>query len=74
MSEDEIIPAVSMAKNVDLRNKQEVDEYFAYLNREFPQIVEAIEVMGVPLQNYLLALQAIHQQASTSTTSTQIFL
>lgn len=67
-------PIVAAARNVDLHNQQEVDEFFAYLKREHPQIVEAIEVMGIPMQNYLMALQSIRQQTSISTGSTQIFL
>jgi len=58
----------------DTGSKEEVDAYFAALEREYPQLTEAMRVMNVSQQQYIVALQALKQPASTSTSSTRLSL
>lgn len=55
---------------VDARNEQEVRDYFARLERAYPQIIEAMKVLNIPYQQYLAAIQALQQRSSFSTSST----
>jgi short-subunit dehydrogenase involved in D-alanine esterification of teichoic acids len=57
------------APTIDLRNTEEVERYFAFLNEQYPDLVEAINVMGIPYQHYLATLRMMPQQTTISTTS-----
>ena len=63
-----------MPNTIDLRNVEQVNEYFNRLEQSYPQLIEAMRVMGISNQQYLLAMQALNQQSSVSTASAQIFL
>lgn len=59
---------------VDLRNCEEVEDYFARLSEQYPELVEAINVMEIPYQQYLATLRMMSQQLTVSTTfSLQVF-
>jgi predicted patatin/cPLA2 family phospholipase len=60
--------------SVDVRSEQEVRAYFEQLEREYPQLIEAMRVMNISYQQYLAALRALQQQSSFSTSSTQLTL
>jgi hypothetical protein len=60
-------------ENVDVRDAEQVTEYFAALERDYPQIVEAIRVMGISYDQYLIALQSMTQQSSFSSSTTRIY-
>lgn len=57
---------------IDLRNAEQVKEYFAHLEREHPQIIEAIKVMGISYQQYLTAMQSLTQRSSFSSSSIEM--
>lgn len=59
------------AETLDLTNQAEVEGYFARLRGQYPELVEAIEVMGIPYQQYLVALRFMSQPRTVSTTSGQ---
>ena len=61
-----------MPNNIDLRNVEQVNEYFNRLEQAYPQLIEAMRVMGISNQQYLLAMQALNQRSSISTASVQI--
>ncbi len=63
-----------MPNNIDLRNVEQVNEYFNGLEQAYPQLIEAMRVMGISNQQYLLAMQALNQRSSISTASAQILL
>ncbi len=64
----------SAAPLVDLHNEQEVHAFFARLEREYPQLIEAMRVMNISYQQYLAALRALDQRTSFSTGSSQLML
>jgi len=49
-----------------------VNKYFANLERDYPQIIEAIKVMGISYQQYLTVMQSMSQQTSFSTSSIEM--
>lgn len=57
---------------LDIRNEEEVRAYFAGLEAEYPQLTEALKVMNMSYRQYLLALQAMSQPSSISTSSTRL--
>jgi hypothetical protein len=59
---------------VDLSNEDEVRAYFERLQREYPQVFEAMRVMNISYRQYLAALQALNQRSSVSTNSTRLSL
>ncbi|MHB8656275.1 MAG: hypothetical protein ACYDA9_20655 [Terriglobia bacterium] len=62
------------APNLDVHNEPEVREYFARLEKEYPQLIEAMKVMNISYQQYLAALSALNGQQSFSTSSTRLTL
>ncbi len=54
---------------LDIRNEEEVRQYFAQLEAEYPQLIEAMKVMNISYQQYLNALEAMNQPSSVSTSS-----
>ena len=60
--------------DIDLSNEQEVRDYFARLEYEFPTVVETMKVLNVSYQQYLTALLALNRQTSFSATSTRLEL
>ena len=59
---------------VDLHDAQQVKEYFARLERDYPQIIEAMNVMGVSYQQYLVAIRSLSPHFSFSSNHTEITL
>lgn len=60
--------------NVDLCNPAEVEQYFARLERQYPELVNAIKVIGIPYQQYLMTMRFLNQQPSVSSTSVPLSL
>lgn len=58
----------------DIHNEEEVRAYFGRLEREYPQLIEAMKVMNISYRQYLAALQALNQRASFSSSSTRLTL
>jgi len=58
----------------DIRNEEELRAYFALLEREYPQLIEAMRVMNMSYQQYLAVFQALNQRSSVSTSSTRLAL
>lgn len=58
----------------DTRNEEEVRAFFARLEREYPQLIEAMKVMNISYQQYLAALQALNQRTSYSTATARLTL
>jgi wyosine [tRNA(Phe)-imidazoG37] synthetase (radical SAM superfamily) len=56
----------------NLGDETEVRAYFEQLERECPQVVEALRVMNIPYRQYLAALQAMKQPSSVSTSSAKL--
>ena len=59
---------------VNVENEEELKAYFARLEREYPQLIEAMKVMNVSYRQYLTALQLLQQQPTFSTGSTKLTL
>jgi hypothetical protein len=59
---------------IDPGNGEQVRAYFARLEREYPQLIEAMKVMNISYQHYLAAMRAMNQQSSISTSSTRLTL
>ncbi len=59
---------------LDTSNEAEVREYFARLEREYPQVIEAMKVMNISYQQYLEAVLALSRQPSLSTSSARLTL
>jgi len=59
---------------VDPRNEAELRAYFERLERNYPQLIEAMRVLNISYQSYLAALQALNQRASFSTSCTRLNL
>jgi len=57
---------------LDVRNEAEVREYFARLEKEYPQLIEAMRVLNISYQQYLAALSTLNRQASFSTSTARI--
>jgi len=64
----------STVRQIDLRNEEQVRAYFADLERDYPQLIEAMRVMNISYQQYLVAMRAMSQQSSISTSSAQLTL
>jgi short-subunit dehydrogenase involved in D-alanine esterification of teichoic acids len=60
--------------DVDLHDAQQVKEYFASLERNYPQVIEAIKVMGISYQQYLTAMRSLSPHSSFSSNHTEISL
>jgi len=48
--------------------------FFAWLEREYPQLIEAMKVLNMSYSQYFAALQALNQRSSISTSSTRLNL
>lgn len=59
---------------IDPHDDAEVRAYFARLEREYPQLVEAMKVMNISCQQYWAAMRAMNQQSSISSGSAQSIL
>ncbi len=59
---------------IDVRNEEQVRDYFARLERDYPQLIEAMKVMNISYPQYLAAMRAMSQQSSISTSSAQLTL
>jgi len=57
---------------VDPHNEAELRAYFERLERDYPQLIEAMRVLNISYQQYLASLQALNQRASFSTSSTRL--
>ena len=55
-------------------SEEEVRAYFARLERDYPQVVEAMKALNISYAQYLTAVKAMHQQSSVSTSSTRLTL
>ncbi len=58
----------------DVQNEAEVREYFARLERDYPELIEAMNVMNISYRQYLEALLALSAQTSLSTGSALLML
>jgi cell division septum initiation protein DivIVA len=54
----------------DLYDEQQVRDFFARIEKEYPQLIEAIKAMNISYQQYLTSLQALNRHSSFSTGST----
>jgi len=59
---------------VDPRNEAEVRAYFERLERDYPQLIEAMRVLNISYKQYLAALQALNQRSSVSTSTARLNL
>lgn len=59
---------------IDTSNEVEVREYFARLEKEYPQLIEAMKAMNISYQQYLEAVLALSRQPSFSTSSARLTL
>ena len=62
----------SLAPILDIHNEAEVRAYFTRLEREYPQLIEAMKVMNISYQQYLAALHAMSQRSSFSSSTTRL--
>jgi hypothetical protein len=65
---------LQIPSQIDPHNAEEVRRYFTALEREYPQIIEAMRVMNISYPQYLAALQALYQTSSCSTDFTRLTL
>jgi hypothetical protein len=63
-----------MNANVDVNNEEEVRNYFESLEREYPQVFEAMRVMNISYRQYLTAMQALNRRSSVSTSFSRLSL
>jgi len=59
---------------IDASNEAEVREYFARLEEDYPQLIEAMKVMNISYQQYLEAVLSLSRQQSLSTSSARLTL
>ena len=59
---------------VDVTNEDQVRAYFERLQREYPQVFEAMKIMNISYRQYLAALQTLNQRSSVSTNFTRLSL
>jgi len=59
---------------VDTDNEEELKAYFAHLEREYPELIEAMKAMNISQQQYVIALQALRKQSSYSSSSASLNL
>jgi hypothetical protein len=59
---------------IDVSNEDQVRDYFARLEREYPELIEAMKVMNISYPQYLAAMRAMTPQSSVSTSSAQLTL
>jgi hypothetical protein len=59
---------------IDVSNEVEVRDYFAGLEREYPELIEAMKVMNISYPQYLAAMRSMAQQSSVSTSSARLTL
>lgn len=59
---------------VNPQNEEELRAFFARLEREYPQLIEAMKVLNISYRQYLAALQALNQSSSVSTSSSRLNL
>lgn len=60
--------------NIDLHDRQQVEEFFARLEQDYPQIIEAMKATGVSYQQYLTAMQSLSPRSSFSSNHSEISL
>jgi hypothetical protein len=65
---------LSIVPRVDLRDEEQVRAYFARVERDYPQLIEAMKVMNISYQEYLAAMRAMSQRSSISTSSAKLTL
>ena len=56
------------------RNEQELREFFARLEKEYPNLIEAMKVLNVSYQQYLALLEAATQPGTVSGNSARLML
>jgi hypothetical protein len=59
---------------IDINNEAQVVEYFARLEKDYPQLIEAMRVMNISYQQYLEALSGISRRISLTTSSARLTL
>lgn len=69
---DTTLPAIPPVD--DLRNEGQVRAYFELLERDYPQLIEAMRVMNISYPQYLMALQALCPRSSCATDFTRLTL
>jgi hypothetical protein len=74
MSAENALPAELIPADIDLHDAQQVKDYFACLERNYPQVVEAMKVMGISYQQYVTAMRALSPHSSFSSNRTEISL
>jgi len=60
--------------DIDLHDAQQVEDYFARLERDYPQVVEAMKIMGISYQQYVIAMRSLSPHSSFSSNHTEISL
>ena len=55
-------------------SEQEIQEFFARLEREYPDLIEAMKVLNVSYQQYLAVLEAMTQARTVSSNSAKLML
>src|SRR5579863_5947172 len=74
VSADKTLPADLNPVNIDLHDSEQVKDYFACLERNYPQVLEAMRVMGISYQQYLTAMRSLSPHSSFSSNHTEISL
>jgi hypothetical protein len=74
VSADNSLPAELNQVNIDLHDAQQVKDYFARLERDYPQVIEAMKVMGISYQQYVTAMRSLSPHSSFSSNHTEISL
>ena len=64
----------SLPANVDPDNAEEVREYFAKFEQDYPQVIEAMKVMNISYRQYLMAIRSLAPHSSFSTSQSEISL
>lgn len=59
---------------VDVSNEDELRAYFERLQKDYPQVYEAMRVMNISYRQYLAVLQSLNQRSSISTNFTRLSL
>ena len=60
--------------DLDIRDRAQVEEFFARLEQAYPDVAHALKVMNMSQDQYLGILRAMRQPTSVSTSSAQIQL
>jgi hypothetical protein len=59
---------------IDVSDEEQVRDYFARLEQEAPGVIEAMNLLNISYQQYLVGLLALNQPVSSSSNTAKLNL